>query len=154
MLILIKVRIKKNKNSQYFSLYRCDCGTEKEIMDSSVKRGNTKSCGCLLRENGRKTAKLNTTHGMRYTKEYECWKSMKQRCSNPNKDGYKNYGGRGIKVCDRWLNSFENFYADMGPKPVGHSIDRINNDGNYEPKNCKWSSNSDQAYNRRPKRKK
>ena len=88
-----------------------------------------------------------TTHGMCYTPEYHCWKAMKSRCSNPNIPAYKNYGGRGISVCAWWLHSFENFYADMGPRPDSHSIERIDNDGNYEPSNCIWADRATQSKN-------
>jgi hypothetical protein len=84
---------------------------------------------------------------------YDTWQGMKKRCNNPNNDNYKYYGGRGIKVCERWLNSYENFALDMGERPKGHTLDRINNDGNYEPSNCKWSSLSEQNSNRRNSRK-
>jgi hypothetical protein len=94
-----------------------------------------------------------TIHGHRKrsykSSEYLAWDHMKQRCFNPNSKNYKHYGGRGIKVCDRWVNSFENFYNDMGAKPSKeHSIDRINNDGNYEPGNCRWATNIEQQRNR------
>lgn len=79
---------------------------------------------------------------------YRTWMNVKQRCSNPKFMCYKNYGGRGITVCDRWQNSFANFLADMGDRPKGHSIDRINNDGNYEPSNCKWSTEKEQHRNK------
>lgn len=90
------------------------------------------------------------THGMSNTPEYKAWFEMKRRCYNKNRKGYKNYGGRGIKVCDRWLESFENFYEDMGDRPSpNHSLDRIDVNGNYEPSNCKWSDRTEQNYNQR-----
>jgi len=91
-----------------------------------------------------------TTHGMTKTPEYISWRRMKDRCFNPNSKDYPNWGGRGITVCDRWLNSFENFLADMGSRPTAkHSLDRIDNDGNYCPENCKWSTKAEQGNNRR-----
>ena len=92
-------------------------------------------------------------HGMARTSEYAAWIQIKQRCFNPNDKSYSNYGGRGIKICNRWKNSFENFFTDMGMKPTPrHSIDRIENDGDYCPDNCKWSDSKDQANNRRSNR--
>ena len=125
----------------------CECGTEKEILVSNVKKGKTKSCGCLA-----KKTKSRLTHGMRRTPEYGCFTGMKSRCYNPKVKTYPYYGGRGIKICDRWLNSFENFYKDMGDKPepkVDYSIDRIDNDGDYAPGNCRWITRDLQRHNSR-----
>jgi hypothetical protein len=125
----------------------CKCGNIKNIYTGSLKKGYTKSCGCEQK----KQARLNATkHGMISSSEYHSWSSMKQRCLNPSATHYANYGGRGIKVCKRWLGSFENFYADMGAKPSpSHSIDRINVDGNYTPSNCRWATRMEQRHNRR-----
>ena len=92
-------------------------------------------------------------HGMRSTSTYSSWANILQRCTNQNSQAYERYGGRGITVCDRWRNSFENFYADMGERPEGTSIDRINNDSNYEPGNCRWATSTEQNNNRRERRK-
>lgn len=142
---------------------RCDCGNKIKVQAAYLASGHTKSCGCLQKEAASKTGKANKgnkhnqTHDMTKTPEYVAWGSMKDRCYRAKCKDYKNYGGRNIKVCERWLNSFENFYADLGPKPfpkILYSLDRINNNGNYEPSNCKWSTNSQQSNNRRPRSKK
>ncbi len=130
--------------SPRFNLYRCVCGTKREVSIHSIMSGKSVCCGCIN--------KGRTTHGMKGTPEYEAWQGMKSRCSNPNRKGHYKWGGRGIKVCERWLGKtgFANFFADMGPRPTPkHSIDQINNDGDYEPKNCRWATIKQQSRNRR-----
>lgn len=132
----------------------CECGTDKYVSINTLKNGESKSCGCYRDDK----ASLNSRkHGFTKYKggrspqfpEYTTWASMKQRCYDRNNQSYPRYGGRGITVCDRWKNSFENFLEDMGCKPNPKmTIDRINNGGNYEPGNCKWSSRLEQSRNR------
>ena len=126
---------------------RCDCsGKEVIVYGTCLKNGQTKSCGCLQRE---KIKEKSTKHGKRKSPIYKVWINIRQRCYNPNNQDYRYYGGRGIKVCERW-HKFENFYEDMGDiYKNGLTIERINNDGHYEPKNCKWVIPSKQQWNKR-----
>jgi hypothetical protein len=122
---------------------QCDCGTSHRTRGYQLTGGMIFSCGCLRREKA-------STHGMSRTPEYAAWIGIRNRCYNPNIDSYPNYGGRGISVCERWINSFENFYSDMGPRPSeGHSIDRMDANGNYEPSNCRWATLTEQNRNLR-----
>jgi len=124
----------------------CDCGNTALVREIQLIEGSTRSCGCLQKE---VSSRVHTKHGLGKTKTYRAWLSMKQRCFYPKHKNFKYWGGRGITVCERWL-VFENFYADMGDKPEGKSLDRYpNNDGNYEPGNVRWASPDEQANNRR-----
>lgn len=143
------IAIKRVDNDYYGNSQwqcECDCGRLKVIAGGNLIGGRTKSCGCFGVEC---SIKNNTTHGMRKSSEYSSWWSMIARCRYKSHNRYYRYGGRGIKVCDRWMK-FENFYADMGPKPSQeHSIDRFpNNNGNYEPSNCRWATHIQQANNK------
>jgi len=133
----------KKKNHHRW-LCRCECGKECVVIYHNLIRGHSTSCGCYDLE-------LHIKHGRSFTVEYISWQHMKSRCHNPNNKAYHNYGARGIIVCERWRDSFENFLEDMGDKPgKSYTIDRYpNNDGNYEPSNCRWATKGEQQRGRR-----
>ena len=128
-------------------LCRCDCGAECTVTGNHLRQGRVQSCGCL------NTEKLRApkTHGKSKTRTWTIWNLMRQRCTNPRNESFKNYGGRGITICQRW-DEFANFLADMGEAPTGLTIDRCENDGNYEPGNCRWVTRGEQALNTRRNR--
>ena len=131
----------RNKHGSQYWLFKCDCENEKIIRVSSVKNNSAKSCGCLHKE-------IKTTHGMSHSNEYHSWASMKQRCLNKKNSHYKNWGGRGIKICKRWMK-FENFYKDMGERLEGTTLDRIDNNKGYLKENCRWATAKEQLSNTR-----
>jgi hypothetical protein len=134
------------KNAREGWFCRCDCGVEWFVPSGSLRNGSTRSCGCLKRD---EMSQRLRTHGGAFMPEYKIWEAMRRRCSKPSDPSYKNYGARGISVCERWLD-YGNFLADMGKRPTPkHTLDRTNNDGNYEPGNCHWATRSEQAKNRR-----
>lgn len=135
---------KGSKNSQWFC--KCDCGSTSIHRSDVLRVGYANSCGCLARETARA---LLTTHGLSKTSEHSIWHAMRKRCLDKNHPTYQRYGAKGITVCDRWKDSFENFYADMGQRPSKrHSLDRIDNKGHYTPENCRWATPEMQGRNR------
>lgn len=135
-------------------LCRCDCGNETVVRGDSIRNGHTVSCGC---QQSARASAVNKTHGMtrsdgKFTKVYKTWRGIKTRCTNPNFRLFSYYGGRGIKVCERW-QTFDNFLADMGEPPTDqHSIDRMDANGNYCPENCRWATDAEQGWNKRSTR--
>jgi len=137
----------KNRHDRSAWHCRCECGTEKVLAGSDLRSGKIISCGCARRE---RTIAPRITHGLKKHPLYQTWAQMKARCLNPRSKAYPEYGGRGIKVCDRWLLSFKDWLADVGERPArGMTIDRENNDGDYEPSNVRWATKSEQARNTR-----
>lgn len=145
---LVAISRLPNKKTNAVWLCRCDCGQEIPVFLSNLSRGHTQSCGCTKKE---RISIKNSTHGLSKTSaEYNSWLSMKSRCYNPNNQDYHLYGGRGISVCDRWLNSFENFLSDMGAKPSSkHSLERKMVNEIYGPENCIWGTVKEQSRNKR-----
>lgn len=139
------------RNRHKYWLCRCDCGVVKAVSQCHLLSGKSFSCGCFRSDVIRATAHTwARTHGLTKTATYRAWSQAKTRCSNPRDRNYADYGGRGISMCSRWANSFEAFLADVGESPgKAYSIDRINNNGNYEPGNVRWATDLQQAQNKR-----
>lgn len=144
-LLVLKEGNKRSKYNQLYWLCLCDCGKTKEILSTSLVQGKSKSCGCVYYKHG---------HGTKGspTPTYRSWTSMKARCFNSKYKDYEKYGGNGITVCERWLD-FKNFLEDMGERPIGTTIDRIDNTKGYEPENCRWADDYTQSHNRKYKNK-
>lgn len=143
--LLTAVKVDSVVHREACWLCQCDCGHSKVVRGRDLRNGLTRSCGCA---SSALRSESNTTHGESGSKAYKVWTSMKQRCMNPNSQNWKDYGARGIGVCERWM-SFENFLADMGHPPEGLTLERNDVDGNYELANCRWASWSEQAANKR-----
>lgn len=142
-LIVIGPSRKDQKSRRYYPV-ACACGNQLEVRKENLTSGHTGSCGCLAKD---RTAEAVRTHGMTGTFEYHVWENMIQRCTNPTASGYSKYGRIGIEVCPDWLESFENFFKDMGKAPEGHTLDRKDPSGGYSKENCRWATKSVQAYN-------
>lgn len=144
--------IRDEQRARFLWECQCDCGGTKLVLSNRLKSGEVRSCGCLRTEAAKRAGAANVTHGMTNTKVFRIWVGMHSRCTNPKETGYENYGGRGIRVCDRW-QSFEAFLSDMGEPPSSrHQIDRERVNENYEPGNCRWATPKENCRNRRNNR--
>lgn len=146
---LVVVEFDGIRSRHYYWKCKCECGNQSVVDGGKLKSGHTQSCGCLLNE---RRIESHLKHGQNRksltTPEYTAWQSMKQRCNDTASKSYHRYGGRGIKICERW-NDFSSFFEDMGSRPsIKHSIERIEVDGNYEPNNCKWATAKEQSRNK------
>lgn len=158
----VGIRTGGSRKRWHIWLCRCDCGVELEVPSTKLAGATEPNCGCRKVEIATKIIEAYNAsglpsptikHGLTGSPEYISWAAMKARCLNAKNREYHRYGGRGIQVCERWLHSFDNFLADMGQKPTTkHSLDRINVDGNYEPRNCRWATPKEQARNTRSNR--
>lgn len=146
--VLIKELKRRDKGGKKYGLFRCRCGNEWEAIIYNVNSGNTTNCGCVRKI---KVGQINKKHGMaNQCSEYTIWKDIHKRCNNINYKQYHDYGGRGIKVCQLWEYSFEDFLKDIGPRPSKkHSVHRIDNDGDYCPNNCRWATQKEQCRSKR-----